>query len=276
MPGKDVGHPTKLLIVTNITNKKFDMNKFEQMSIKKEEPSADYSRIENKLSTPMFKNKYLFDAFSILTTKIKDEMKNYDVILSDDASGRLVSLIFKDLINKERKAAGKEDAKIYFVSLYSYSLSKNIKKYGEALKDIILGKVKGAKRVLIPTEYISTGSHFTHLLQILDEQNIDYDVAAITCKKEVSDEQKIKNLKFGDSNTAGLNFFCNYSYGGVKKGDTTKLVQDELLGEYRELPERQQKMRRIHPQRFTEEKLHLSEARHDAKIYAEELGKILE
>lgn len=77
----------------------------------------DLRAVRDKLKTEVFRAQETFvDSMARLVFELKGEFPNYDTIISDDASGRLPSLFFKKLIDKEGAKTGKRPVNHYFVA----------------------------------------------------------------------------------------------------------------------------------------------------------------
>lgn len=158
-----------------------------------------------------------------LVGKLAKKIGEYENIISDDASGRLVSLTLQKIINRIRVNHNKNLAKILFVAggagINNRKLSIN--KLIENNKDK-LGKT------LLVTDYIQSGESIEQLIKILDSNNINFDVAAISVEndpesKNVSySENLLKRLYYGEHGMAGLVFYSKGFFAGVYKNANTK------------------------------------------------------
>lgn len=134
----------------------------------------------------------------------KIDVRQYDSILGDDASGRIPTLILSRTIKNIYKKRGQKEIPAFFVAAggsgsdptffsevggpvgdpgtYEKRLAA-IEKYIRELKE------KLGKRVLVMTDFIDTGATIANLGRILKKQNIKFDVAsvAITSKFNRSD-----------------------------------------------------------------------------------------
>jgi hypothetical protein len=118
----------------------------------------------------------------------------YDTLISDDASARLPTLAFREIIGQRIEAKNpdltpeeKRDAlKTFFIA--GGRRMENEKALGEFFQEIKPG-VK--KRALLVTEYMSTGESLKRVMALLDKAGILYDVAAVMAEHS---EQDYKSL----------------------------------------------------------------------------------
>lgn len=151
------------------------MEKFEKVNIK-----------GNKLET---KPEYFFEEeFKELESlvlplieKLKENIDKgeYDVLLGDDASGRIPTLILRGIINERNRKlhpelrSSESEIKTRFVAGGQIKSRDTLK---AAIKEIESG-VK--KKVLVVTEYISSGRSMERFSTILKELNIPFDIATL-------------------------------------------------------------------------------------------------
>ena len=105
----------------------------------------------------------------------------YDLIIGDDTSARLPSLIAKKVIDYQNEKIGRKKIPLFFVQASSRYISdidvsmqiKELTKHYDIPKD---------KKVLILTEYIRSGDSLKRLAEQLTAVGINYDVAAMAAK----------------------------------------------------------------------------------------------
>ncbi len=78
---------------------------------KRVEREIDIAGLAKKLAQP-FADQVIIKILGSLVLELKERFNQYDTILSDDTSGRLVSLFFEKIINKQREEEGKNKTKI--------------------------------------------------------------------------------------------------------------------------------------------------------------------
>jgi len=182
------------------------------------ENKLDVDRLAKEIDgyTQEFRESEVVAALARLVLEIRDEIPNYDLIISDDASGRLVSLFLKRVIDKKRKEEEEKEIDINFVASGQHSIDRVY----QAINDLIEQKVKKikAKKLLLVTECIGGGEYVNIMTSILDELNLDYDVAALsteTLPQELDFDFK-RRLKYGMAGRSGNAFYKNLASGVFK------------------------------------------------------------
>jgi hypoxanthine phosphoribosyltransferase len=169
------------------------------------------------MKTGLFKRVESLNVFVKLVENLGEKLATYDTILSDDASGRLVSLVLRKVINEARKSKGVEGGvRTYFLAVgeHGHKISDEIKKFIQTKKPEI-------KKVLVVTEYIDSGKSIGKIIDILDDLNFNFDIATLSLSgKLTSYKHSITNrLYYGESNSVlGVTFWGNNEMTGVKKG----------------------------------------------------------
>ena len=164
-----------------------------------------------------------------LIIKLKENIGKYESIVSDDASGRLVSLILQKIANKIRKDNDKDQIRVLFIAGGSGIQNRKI-----AINKLIENNKNKLGRTLLVTDYIQTGESIEKFMEILNDNNINFDVAAVS----VSDDPKsshhlysknlLKRLYYGEFGNAGLQFYSRISFAGVYKNSTSREPFPEL------------------------------------------------
>jgi orotate phosphoribosyltransferase len=194
------------------------------------------------------------EALARLLLEIRDKISDYDTILCDDTSGRLPALFLKKIMDKKREEQGKDPVRLKFVAAG---------KHHGPLFDKIQEFIKEKKReenwqkVLVVTDHIATGESMRKLVDILEEENIDFDIAAVSTYREkrdktfeqnpCNDPKVLRKLYFG----ASLNeneimlppFYKRPERAGVTKdvGLGSVSAQAEARGEF---PEKKKQARK--------------------------------
>lgn len=132
-----------------------------------------------------------------LIEKLKENIdKNeYDVLIGDDASGRIPTLILRGIIN-ERNSGSKIKTK--FVAGGQLRSSAELKETVRRIKPEI------AKKALVVTEYISSGKSMDQLSKILKELEIPFDIA--TLKSEFDGERSTLQVISDKLKDIGVSF----------------------------------------------------------------------
>lgn len=191
--------------------------KIPEVEVNAEELAAD-------LGMPF--DKEVVESFAKLAIALKDRIYTYDSIISDDASGRIPSLVLWRLINNLREARHMEPIRGYFVASGRHD---NKNKY-KAIRDYFnKKKLQFGKKALVVTEYIVTGGSIRDLSKQLDAAKINFDVAALSISPRYESRQgylsKIKNKFFnearnrfiGSESHVGMKFYQVYRLSGVIK-----------------------------------------------------------
>lgn len=159
------------------------------------------------------KQEEIIKSFARLALELKNKMAGYDTILSDDVSGRLVSLFLKDLIDRKRAEKNRSLSKIYFLP---GQISLGIP--DEQLEKFIENKKYQIRRALLSTEYIGSGITMKTFVDLLEDAGINFDIAALSLIKdpEYYDPRISTRLIYGGINKAGLVFY-GADFMGVEK-----------------------------------------------------------
>ena len=180
--------------------------------------------------------KYNFEAMRQLqdsliraVEKIKKEIDQnaYDVLLSDDAGGRLPTLALKDILtrriegtNPDLSPEKKRDAlKILFIAGGRFTENNlALRKFFKEIKPNV------KKRVLLVTEYISSGESIERLMKFLDEEDISYDILAVMgdnsekyYQELFKDHSENHRLVVGDYKREEPKIYSAVTFGGVRK-----------------------------------------------------------
>ncbi len=160
----------------------------------KGETPLDFQRIAEQAQTETFKNERAVKAFAHLVEQLKEKLSDYETIISDDTSARLVSLFFREIINKARAKQEEDNARLYFVASGRHGVSNRAVK--EAIGDFLKEKIEkdgSFGKTLLVTEFVSSGHSIEYLGDILEENGIDFDLAILSGGyKEDNFKDKVK------------------------------------------------------------------------------------
>jgi len=205
----------------------------------------------------LFGGERIINSISRLVLELRDRIPQYDTILSDDASGRLISLILKQLIDKKRKEEEKPNSKIYFLA----SGQHRDEKINSLIQDFILKRKNELGNTLLVTEFIATGGSISPLVEVLEREGINFDLATISVSRDPSEnygKQIQRHLYYGEVGNSALNLHNVHQYSGIEKNK-------EIMTPYPvALNKNDRDQRSVH------------NARQDVKMIAEELSKLLE
>lgn len=121
--------------------------------------------------------------FVNLCEKLKEQIESgeYDAIVSDDAGGRIPTLLFREIF---RLVNPEHSVKTLFVASGQFHLPKN-KHDEETLTSYLKKGIGDSKKVLLVTQYIHTGKSLNRLVGFLRKINVDkVDVSTIGIDKE--------------------------------------------------------------------------------------------
>ncbi len=191
--------------------------KVDLQSIEDELDKLRVSPYENPID-PFNKKEGVVQAAARLVVELRDRLPRYDTILSDDASGRLVSLLLKRIIDHKKEEAGGKKTATFFLASGRHSstaIDKSIRKFISKKKNE-LGKT------LLVTEYIETGKSIEKLAKALEDKHIDFDIAALSIDRlpqHYGNSEFPRHLYYGSLGKQGLSFYDQESFGGVTKGE---------------------------------------------------------
>lgn len=211
-----------------------------------------------------------------LAQKLKEKAYFYDSIVSDDASGRLVSLFLKKVLDTEREKKERNPLKLRFIATGRHNVSEVYEKIKEYL-NLNRGELG---RVLLVTEFIATGTSIKKIANILEDLNIFFDVAALTVSRDISRGilDKIKpgksarwELYYGDISIKGGDLSNIPSMTGVEKKTSDKDMSPfpkRFYGYYDRSKDSQEEKQELHQS--------VVEARRDVEVLAERVSKLLD
>jgi hypothetical protein len=132
-----------------------------------------------------------------LIEKLKENIDKaeYDMLIGDDASGRIPTLILRGIINER---SGGPEIRTRFVAGGQLRSSAELKDTIRKIKPEI------EKKALIVTEYISSGKSMEQLSNILKELEISFDIA--TLKSEFDGEKSVLQTLSDKLKDIGVSF----------------------------------------------------------------------
>jgi len=217
----------------------------------------DKLRAELKILGRNFEDNRPLESLARLLIRTKENLAGYDSIVSDDTSGRLVSLIFRNIINRKRGEVEKEPVKIFFVG----SLGDR----KELFRDFLKKNKDNLGKTLLVTEFIKTGESINPLTEALEEEKIDFDIGAVSVAGILGDTKlyppAVRNhLYFGEMSDSGSDFHGLQALSGVEKS-----MEDSFFP---------QALWKSGDERYDQDSINA--ARGDVKTVAEELYKLVE
>ena len=191
----------------------------------------DTKALSEEMESKPFQNKQLIEALARLVIELEDNITEYDTVLSDDASGRFVSLLLKNIIDKKREEVEKDKAQIYFVA----SGRDSNRKRDLAIKKFIANKKDSLGKTLLVTEYVKTRKSIEFLMKLLKQKNIDFDTATISMSGEPEDYNDFiqkTGIKYGEVGGIGKDFYDGSIFSGVEKTLIHESAHPKRTGEF--------------------------------------------
>ncbi len=160
--------------------------------------------------------KNLIEAMATLVLRLESKLIEYDTVIGDDVSGRLMAMFLRRVIKNLK--VDKKSPNTFFVAagrLKSDASKSKIENFFETKKES-LGKV------LLVTEYISSGKGINLLLEIIENVGIDFDLSALSICYNLDYYQQefpliSKRLFYGCIGQTGFYFYNRKYLTGVKK-----------------------------------------------------------
>lgn len=179
----------------------------------------DVDALSKTMETGTPQDKKTILAFESLVHKLRERLPNYDTILSDDASGRLVTLVLRKIIDQARNEAGLDPVKTFFLASGRHDSAEIIDKIESFLED----KKDDIKKALLVTEYISTGKSIEKLAKVLEKLEIPFDLAApsINDLPETYSTLISSRIVYGEHSRIGSNLWSRKDLTGVEKNNST-------------------------------------------------------
>ncbi|MFA6391282.1 MAG: hypothetical protein WCW66_00830 [Patescibacteria group bacterium] len=151
-----------------------------------------------------------------LVIELEDRITNYDTIISDDASGRIISLFLREVINRKKAELEEEPVQTFFIAGGQHHNAQ----INEAIQQFIAEKKLSIDKALLVTEHIQTGYSIGSLARILEKQDVDFDIASLSVDdpQDLGNLETLKNKKiiYGSTDFAGLSFYKRM-FTGVEK-----------------------------------------------------------
>lgn len=224
---------------------------------KEQEPNIDIHALKRGLEGP-FSEYEPVNALTQLVFKLKEKLSRYDTIISDDASGRLVSLVLNKVINNKREALKKSRTKLNFVAAGRHDNER----IEEAIRKFIDEKKEFGKTLLV-TEHIATGWSIGKLIKILEDRRVDFDIATVSVARHLAgsgyEKNLLKRIYYGEVGDSGLLFYNRSEYSGVKK-DNIGSTAFPVLSKYH----------------IKHDRPKINRARKDAKKLGDRLSELIE
>lgn len=115
--------------------------------------------------------------------KAKIDHGDYDILISDDASGRIPTLMLRKIINERNKVLHPEQSvkerEIKTVFISGGISPANNEVLQKAFEDL---KPEVKKAALLVTEYMSTGESIARIAGLLEKAELSFDIASLTAR----------------------------------------------------------------------------------------------
>lgn len=195
-------------------------------------------REESPIPSPEPEIKFNFNDLKEPSQKILENIRphieegSYRIIIGDDASGRIPTLVLSTVVKDVYRILGHEPADTLFYAGDRYDKSEE---FGQSVKDRfsdLFTNLQGNidARVLVVTDSISTGSALRPLIEVLTAKGIAFDIASIgyvSPKSELDSEEITKrdaatkvlggNVIFGMNTLPGSVYRNPHASGVVRK-----------------------------------------------------------
>ncbi len=149
-----------------------------------------------------------------LALKLEGKLQDYETILSDDASGRIVSLVLRKIAEERRARMGQEPPRLWFLAAgrhHNHEIDGNIERFVEE-------KASDLGKSLLVTEYIASGKSIMKIVDILKARGVDFDVATVSLRDDPESapeypEDLVSRITYGSVGEEGLKFFRGDALG---------------------------------------------------------------
>jgi hypothetical protein len=199
---------------------------------------AEFKEAEHKYSSEIFETAEEY--FDKLLQKMLPAIKNheYSVIVGDDASGRIPTLVLRKFIAESYKRDGVEPPETFFYAAGLRNDEKLTLEVYEKIYNDFKKKAKKDGKALIVTEYIFKGRSIGGLVDAVKKAGMDCDVAALTIHNEGIYKRGQENLKnidvyYGEDNAKEL-FYNDSRQAGVWKDKSKSEIHSEPKVTYNE------------------------------------------
>ena len=214
------------------------------------------SIFENVESWDQKTTEKIINSLTFLTQELKEEFPHYDAVVSDDTSGRLVSLFFREIINTRKEETNQDFVPAYFLT----PKKGRYKDINEGINAFLSEKkeVENLKKVLVVTEHIDSGASLRPIMSGLEKNNIDFDIATISINRFFSLKKGLREkITYFSKSSDGLLFYKKRLEG----------VQKDRMGHSS-----------IHPKKTIMpeyERMRVNQARRDISLIAQDISKIV-
>lgn len=162
--------------------------------------------------------------FILMKMKPNLEKGDFEVIIGDDASGRLPTLIIGAVIKKVNSYLGFRLPSVRFFA--GKGEERKAKKIKEFMEENNI-RPSPTKKILVVTDFIATGSSLYPIIEALREQEIKFDIASIGELSEKHSEAGEENFFSGNKRIEPEIYGKGEMSGVVKDRDRLFSVRSE-------------------------------------------------
>lgn len=119
----------------------------------------------------------LEDPITGIVEQILKDDRRYDLIIGDDKSGRIPTLIVGKVLNALAQEQGQDPIPVRFLWTSSSNMPTDLRKILQDLEE-------KPERTLLVTEYVSNGYTIEKFKDIFQKEELNYDVATISIERE--------------------------------------------------------------------------------------------
>ena len=182
---------------------------------------------------PPFNTEAVISAFSNLAEAIKPFLHNYNVIIGDDVSGRLPTLVIANLAGKRRRQMGLSNPSVFFINAgASITLAGRPEITLPKIAGIISQHRSPNQNILIVTEFVGTGASLAALANEFRRQGIIPDLCVLNSHNDPALIDSLKGYRIycgSSKNNVGSLFYKNTALTGVKSPFTSSIAARLLL-----------------------------------------------
>jgi len=185
-----------------------------------EEKDINLRELSTEMKTSSFKDIKALEMFFKLVGNLHDKLATYDTIISDDSSGRLVSLVLRKVIEEAKKRKRIEGG----VHTYFVAAGRHGHRITNQMSDFLQSKKPEIQKALVVTEYIETGQSIGRIVDVLRSLDIKFDIATLSISNKLSrySSKITRRLYYGEPNSSdGLKFYNRKNMTGITKSDTS-------------------------------------------------------
>lgn len=181
---------------------------------------VNYEFLIANLKTEYFKGKEIIGALVSLMEQISGEIETYDTILSDETGARLISLVFRKVIDEVRIVKERTPVSTYFLATGQDVGTTELM----SIHNFLAKKKKGISRALVVTEYMYSGQSLQYLGEILNGLETDFTIISLATDLKPEDyrtgELIHTPIYSGKSESRILVTRSSRKYTGVKKKES--------------------------------------------------------